>query len=157
MVLSYITSSGCSSVSALPSCLMLPPCLALQFIPYFILGVSEVWTNVGTMELMYSQVSIGMRSLGSSINLLTSECKNTHSCWWPFCLANDFLRTITIVAEQAVAHACLPCCSCLTCLCTSAHIIYYRNQFMGVLPSCDCDVTSMSACLVGWCQNPSRH
>ena len=26
-----------------------------QFIPYFLVGVSEVFTNIGTMELFYTQ------------------------------------------------------------------------------------------------------
>eukprot|EP00775_Hariotina_reticulata_P010432 gene10432-10590_t len=42
-----------------------------QFIPYFLLGMSEVFTNIGTMELFYTQVSEGMRSLGTSFYLLT--------------------------------------------------------------------------------------
>ncbi|KAF8073093.1 NPF8.3 [Scenedesmus sp. PABB004] len=42
-----------------------------QFIPYFLLGASEVFTNIGTMELFYTQVSEGMRSLGTSVYLLT--------------------------------------------------------------------------------------
>lgn len=42
-----------------------------QVIPYFLLGVSEVFTNVGCMELFYTQMSEGMRSLGASIYLLS--------------------------------------------------------------------------------------
>ncbi|KAF6260843.1 POT family-domain-containing protein [Scenedesmus sp. NREL 46B-D3] len=42
-----------------------------QAIPYFLLGVSEVFTNIGCMELFYTQVSEGMRSLGASVYLLT--------------------------------------------------------------------------------------
>jgi dipeptide/tripeptide permease len=42
-----------------------------QFIPYFLLGAAEAFTNVGVMELFYTQVSVGMRALGTSFYLLT--------------------------------------------------------------------------------------
>ncbi|KAF8061421.1 APC8 [Scenedesmus sp. PABB004] len=42
-----------------------------QAVPYFLLGVSEVFTNIGAMELFFTQVSEGMRSLGASVYLLT--------------------------------------------------------------------------------------
>lgn len=29
-----------------------------QFIPYFLVGVSEVFANIGTMELFYTQVGL---------------------------------------------------------------------------------------------------
>lgn len=48
-----------------------PMSIWVQFVPYFLLGAGEVFTNIGTMELFYSQVSEGMRSLGTSFYLLT--------------------------------------------------------------------------------------
>ncbi|GBF89822.1 hypothetical protein Rsub_02526 [Raphidocelis subcapitata] len=42
-----------------------------QFIPYFLLGASEVFTNVGILELFFTQVSEGMKALGASVYLLT--------------------------------------------------------------------------------------
>lgn len=48
-----------------------PMSIWVQFVPYFLVGVSEVFTNIGTMELFYTQVSEGMRSLGTSFYLLT--------------------------------------------------------------------------------------
>lgn len=48
-----------------------------QFIPYYLVGMGEVFTNIGTMELFYTQVSEGMRSLGTSFYLLT-VCVGTY-------------------------------------------------------------------------------
>lgn len=39
-----------------PPCPLPPPSIWWQFIPYFLLGMSEVFTNVGVMELFYTQV-----------------------------------------------------------------------------------------------------
>ncbi len=50
---------------------MCPCSIWWQTIPYFLLGVSEVFTNIGCMELFYTQMSEGMRSLGASVYLLS--------------------------------------------------------------------------------------
>jgi hypothetical protein len=42
-----------------------------QVIPYFLLGAAEIFTNVGIMELFFTQVSEGMRALGTSVYLLS--------------------------------------------------------------------------------------
>ena len=42
-----------------------------QFIPYFLLGAAEAFTNVGVLELFFTQVSEGMRALGASMYLLS--------------------------------------------------------------------------------------
>ena len=42
-----------------------------QFLPYFLLGAAEAFTNIGVMELFYTQVSDGMRALGTAIYLLS--------------------------------------------------------------------------------------
>ncbi|KIY94866.1 Peptide transporter PTR2 [Monoraphidium neglectum] len=42
-----------------------------QFIPYFLLGAAETFTNVGILEMFFTQVSEGMRALGASFYLLT--------------------------------------------------------------------------------------
>ena len=42
-----------------------------QFIPYFLLGAAETFTNVGVLELFFTQVSEGMRALGASFYLLS--------------------------------------------------------------------------------------
>lgn len=55
-----------------PSAAVLRHSIWWQAIPYFLLGVSEVFVNIGAMELFYTQVSEGMRSLGSAVNLLTT-------------------------------------------------------------------------------------
>lgn len=48
-----------------------PMHLAVQIIPYWLLGASEAFTNVGVMELFYCGVSVGMRSIGTAIYLLS--------------------------------------------------------------------------------------
>jgi len=48
-----------------------PMSIWYQAIPYFLLGAAEAFTNVGVMELFYTQVSVGMRALGTSFYLLT--------------------------------------------------------------------------------------
>lgn len=50
---------------------MQPMSIWVQFVPYFLLGVSETFTNVGIMELFFTQVSDGMKALGASFYLLT--------------------------------------------------------------------------------------
>ncbi|KIY96383.1 hypothetical protein MNEG_11578 [Monoraphidium neglectum] len=42
-----------------------------QFIPYFLVGAAETFTNVGVLEMFFTQVSEGMRALGASFYLLT--------------------------------------------------------------------------------------
>ena len=42
-----------------------------QFLPYFLLGSAEAFTNIGVMELFYTQVSDGMRALGTAVYLLS--------------------------------------------------------------------------------------
>ncbi|KAI8464338.1 MAG: POT family-domain-containing protein [Monoraphidium minutum] len=42
-----------------------------QFIPYFLLGAAETFTNVGVLEMFFTQVSEGMRALGASFYLLS--------------------------------------------------------------------------------------
>lgn len=48
-----------------------PMSIWVQIVPYFLLGASEAFTNVGVMELFYSGVSTGMRSIGAACYLLT--------------------------------------------------------------------------------------
>lgn len=50
---------------------MQPMSVWWQAVPYFLSGASEVFTNVGCMEAFYVQVSEGMRSLGTSVYLLS--------------------------------------------------------------------------------------
>lgn len=38
-----------------------------QFIPYFLVGVSEVFTNIGTMELFYTQGELAATNLFAAI------------------------------------------------------------------------------------------
>jgi solute carrier family 15 (peptide/histidine transporter), member 3/4 len=48
-----------------------PMSIWVQVVPYYLLGASEAFTNVGVMELFYTGVSSGMRSIGSALYLLT--------------------------------------------------------------------------------------
>lgn len=58
-VASRIASSGSGDATTSP--LVVPAVCSIwwQFIPYFLVGVSEVFCNIGTMELFYTQVKLG--------------------------------------------------------------------------------------------------
>eukprot|EP00879_Flechtneria_rotunda_P000926 GHRR01001055.1.p1 GENE.GHRR01001055.1~~GHRR01001055.1.p1 ORF type:complete len:523 (+),score=105.75 GHRR01001055.1:1216-2784(+) len=64
-------NAGGATADAMNPAYTEPMSIWWQFIPYFLTGMSEVFTNIGTMELFYTQVSPGMRSLGTSVYLLT--------------------------------------------------------------------------------------
>lgn len=48
-----------------------PMSIWVQIVPYYLLGASEAFTNVGVMELFYTGVSSGMRSIATACYLLT--------------------------------------------------------------------------------------
>jgi dipeptide/tripeptide permease len=48
-----------------------PMSIWVQVVPYYLLGASEAFTNVGVMELFYCGVSSSMRSIGTAVYLLS--------------------------------------------------------------------------------------
>jgi dipeptide/tripeptide permease len=48
-----------------------PMSIWVQIVPYYLLGASEAFTNVGVMELFYVGVSPSMRAIGTACYLLT--------------------------------------------------------------------------------------